>query len=203
MHRDGSGDFEKVQVEVIQGHRQPVKSLALGRIEAKKWSVVKQHLGCLHSSFILHFYSDFYWGRRIKKDIWRYFSSFGFPLCVGPGGWIQKVPLAGCKLILYRLHTASFTSAQWGQMMLKRPLRKKIGAKCECVCVCGGSSGTSVTLGESRCSAWLLDRASSQVLHRHNGDYKLLRGREVESSNTPGSSGNGREASMKQDPVII
>ncbi len=84
----------------------------MGWILAKKWSVLKQYLDCLHPIFIFNFIMIFIEAEKRRLAVcWLW-------------GWIHEVLLVGCKVVLYHLHTASFTSTQWGQMMLKRPLRR-------------------------------------------------------------------------------
>ena len=83
--------------------------------------MVSSQTGCPHS--ILFFFSQFdynsHWSSEERKKMCWYFQPQSF-ICVETLGWIQMVLLVGCRVVLYHLQTASFTSTQWGQMMLRK-----------------------------------------------------------------------------------
>lgn len=165
-------EFDKVQCEVVQGHRQPAKSLAVGWIQARKWSLLKQHPGCLHSIFIFQFYHEFLLSQKERKNHVQMFSASVFFCVLAQGMDTEGTAgrLQGC-LISLTIPSQAHGGGKWCWRGHWGRVGKKIGAKC------GGFrylSRGSVSLGESQCTAWLPDQLSSQVLHTHNGKYRVL-----------------------------
>lgn len=162
-------EFEKVQWEVIQGQKQPVKSLAVGWIQAKKWSLLKQlhRLSSLHFYFSILLWFSLRWNKRKNHvDI--------LSACL-PLGMVLTVLLVGCKFVLYPLPYLQASQAHSGGKWCWRGHWGRVGKKI--VAKCGSFrylSQGSLSLSKSQCMAWLPDQISSYVLQTHNGNYRVL-----------------------------
>lgn len=116
--------WEKVQCEVTQGHRRSVKTLAVGWIQAKKKSLYSNSTHTVIPFLFFYFFMIFIEVEGKMKSC-RYFQL----LCVDSRDGYRRYCWWVTSLF-YIAIPASFTSTQWGQMKPKRPVSRKIGAKC-------------------------------------------------------------------------
>lgn len=122
------------------------KNFGRGVDSGKKRSLLKQHLDC-HSIFIVKFFMIFIEVEGKMKSRADIFSFCVLTLGMDIEGTVGR--LQGCFISPY-LHALQAHSE--GKMKLKRPVNRKIGAKC------GGFTRLlqgSASLGESQCTAWI------------------------------------------------